>query len=500
VTDGGERPPREAADDDELARTNDELTGLSRVLEDDARRYRILFGAAPVALMETDSNARIADANAAACELLGVEYRFILGKPLPAYVDPADRRTFRQWLADHRRAHTRARTEVRMLRRSGVRFDADVRITPVDGKVYWAITDTSELQIAEDMIWQLNRELEDRVALQASELTTLIDQLPVGVCVIDTNGRVTRANERARAILHTPVDNLHAFDFALSTLDGRDVPPEARPFARVLAGEAVAPLRLVVQRSDGSECVLDVTAAPIAGLSGTPGAVVLFDDVTERAAREQAETEFVDNAAHQLRNPVTAITSSLAALEAGARDDPEAQALFLRHIAREASRLQRLTDTLLSLARLHSGARPLVGVAALRPILESASTVNADVEIHCADHIGVVGDADMLAEAIANVVRNAAEHTSDAKVRIHATLKRSTLLIDVSDEGPGIAEEDRERVFERFVQIGPRHTSGAGLGLAIARQATRANRGTLSVVPSEQGTTFRFVLPGARVL
>jgi signal transduction histidine kinase len=464
-----------APGDTDLARDFEDLLSMHAAVQADATRYRALFDAAPVALVITDRSLRVTDANAAAFQLLEVPDPYLLSKPLSVFVDLESRRLLRQ-SSQHFRERPQT-LSLRMRRRTGVAFDALARVTPGPNELYWSITDRTDEAQAEARLWELNRELERRVDAGAAELRTLVAQLPVGVLVVDSAGSIEWSNARADAI------------FAGSP----------RAVSQLAAG---APIRTTVVRADGTDIVVDVIAAPLD--DGAGRTVVVVEDVTQRAQLERADAEFVENAAHQLRTPITAIGGSVGALVAGASDDPEERDRFLGHIARETDRMGRLVDSLLTLAGYQRGAgRPVVELVPLRRLVESSAvrlSPGPRLVVKVADDIAVVGDRELFAHAIENVVSNALAHAS-SEVRIEAELTGSTVLLDVADDGPGIAPEARERIFERFFRMAPDGRKGSGLGLAIARAAAHATRSTLDVAETAgAGATFRFRMPGARLL
>jgi signal transduction histidine kinase len=260
----------------------------------------------------------------------------------------------------------------------------------------------------------------------------------------------------------------------------------------------------MIKRPDGSAVTAQVNAAPFT-VGG--GAVVVIDDMTHRDRIERADAEFVENAAHQLRNPIAAIASSVAALDAGAAEDERERARFLGHVARESDRLGALVDSLLTLARLQRGiARPLVELVPLRKLLDdilASLAVDRAVEflVECDERLAVVSDREMLGQALGNVLTNATEHSS-GQIRIRARLQGPDVVVEVSDDGPGIPEDVRERIFERFFRGAGSGGRGSGLGLAIARAATRAAHGQLELLEARdgEGATFRFTVPGAQLL
>lgn len=216
---------------------------------------------------------------------------------------------------------------------------------------------------------------------------------------------------------------------------------------------------------------------------------------------EQRTRRFVADAAHELRTPITGVQAVAEALVQAPVDSPDRdQMSFL--LVREARRAGRLVDDLLALAQLDAGyemQRESVDLLGLAEA-EVARTrfVAPDFDI-AADGVSVVvvGDGSRLAQVLANLVDNARQATGvGGRVRIRVDLTGFT----VSDDGPGVPEAERERIFDRLVRLDDardRRSGGSGLGLAIARGVVRAHGGELTCEPSEGGAVFRVTLPGS---
>ncbi|HKH29570.1 MAG TPA: ATP-binding protein [Gaiellaceae bacterium] len=500
--------------EEELSRQNDELSNLQLAVADEAARYRALFELAPVPYVTTDSYFVIREANDAAAALLAVDRRFVVGKPLAVYIDSDDRRTIRAELTRlSRGAVEPLSVRVRMRRRGGVAFDALLtgsRSARED--VQWVIYDVTEERQAEQRLWELNRDLEVRAAERAEELETVLQQLPVGVMIVDAETRVLRrANRRAREILGDAIvagaavtfERFRRFD-----VDGREIGPEAWPIVRALAGETVSRELVVYVLADGSRPTLEISALPIRGEDGEiTGAVMTFDDVTARQRREQAEREFVTNAAHELRTPLTAIASAVEVLQSGAKEVPEERDLFLGHVERECARLARLGTALLSLARAQAGQE--VPRSEILPLSDLLGRIAADlpvagdidVTVSCLPDVGAVANRELLEQAVWNLAANAVRYTERGEIELSAALEDGHAIVEVRDTGPGIPAEARSRLFERFYRAGARDGEGFGLGLSIALQAVEAVGGTLDVESDAgSGTTARITLTAAKLL
>lgn len=317
------------------------------------------------------------------------------------------------------------------------------------------------------------------------EIESLAAHLPVGVVLLRPDGEITWANRRAHDIL------------------GGNVAMIVRHVADAFAGRPIHGARAAIPVGR-RKIVVELSAASLEGRDGE--VAVVIDDVTPRDRLERADAEFVQNAAHQLRNPVAAIVSSVAALNAGAREDPVERGRFIDHIGRESDRLATLVDALLALAALQRGDwLPETRVVTLRPLLQAAAATAAPhparIGIDCADDIAVVSDAGLLTQALENVISNAAEHAR-SEVLIEAQIVDALAVVDVRDDGPGVPPAAADRVFERFFRADESGRRGSGLGLAIASAAAEAAHGTLALLPPEpgRGAVFRFTVPAARLL
>jgi signal transduction histidine kinase/HAMP domain-containing protein len=237
------------------------------------------------------------------------------------------------------------------------------------------------------------------------------------------------------------------------------------------------------------------------------GAVLaVVRDRTDELRREVAEREFVSNAAHELRNPIAGISGSVEVLQAGAKDDPEAREHFLERLSQDAERVSRLTESLLTLARIEAvgeGTREVLDFE--RTIEEAAQAVapptEIDVEIDCEPSLAAKGDPVLLRQVLIGLLTNAFKNTPPpGRVTLRARRDEDEhVVIEVEDTGTGIAPEELGRVFERFYRGSKAlEQEGFGLGLSIAKRMVDVMGGEIGV-RSElgNGTTFWVRLPVA---
>jgi signal transduction histidine kinase len=234
--------------------------------------------------------------------------------------------------------------------------------------------------------------------------------------------------------------------------------------------------------------------------------VLLIEDVTAQHRQDRVMREFVRNAAHQLRTPLTGITTAVEVLQSGAKESPEDRDRFLAHIERDAARLTRIARGLLLLARAQSREQDIrLEFVELLPLLEelaadAQAVPGVSVEATCPPGLAALAEPSLLQEALDALLENAIAHTTDGEVRMAASASNDQVAIDVSDTGEGVPPEHRSRIFEPFYRVNE-GGDGFGLGLAIAAQAARAMDGELQAADAPGGgTTFTIRLPSARVV
>jgi two-component system phosphate regulon sensor histidine kinase PhoR len=314
-------------------------------------------------------------------------------------------------------------------------------------------------------------------------LESAVGALPLAVIVVDQQGAVTLANTRAVELL--------------AIREGEAAPAFLQDIA-FRAGVRTGVVQQTVELATpaGAAVAIEIRATPL-----EDGVVYAIEDLNERARRERADREFITNAAHQLRTPITAIATAIEVLQAGAKESPEARDRFLGHIEQQTDRLVRLARAMLTLSRAERGdLGPSLGVVPLRPILdglvgEIPGRSGVDVVVDCEPAAAAVADDALLSEALANLLGNALDHTASGTVRVVVVDRGDgTVSIEIADTGEGIEAAEIPRVFERFHR-GTSSGDGAGLGLPIARAAVDAMGGRIELESEHgRGTTVRVLL------
>ncbi|GAB3744429.1 sensor histidine kinase [Microlunatus parietis] len=232
----------------------------------------------------------------------------------------------------------------------------------------------------------------------------------------------------------------------------------------------------------------------------------------ERAASEQQLRRFVADASHELRTPIATIRGHAELFRRGAAARPDDLAKILRRIESEAHRMGLLVDELLLLARLDQG-RPLEREPVDLTDLASDAVADAvvtdpgrSIRLDAPDTgagqepVVVQGDPHRLRQVLGNLLSNVIQHTPpDTPAVVRVRRDAGDAVIEVSDSGPGLPEEERQHIFERFYRTEEsrvRHHGGAGLGLSIVAAVTQAHGGTVTAENNaDGGATFRVRLP-----
>ncbi|MEU0369983.1 HAMP domain-containing sensor histidine kinase [Streptomyces sp. NPDC006283] len=215
-------------------------------------------------------------------------------------------------------------------------------------------------------------------------------------------------------------------------------------------------------------------------------------------ASVERQRRFVADASHELRSPIASLRTQL---EVGAAHP---DLLDVPGAVEDTVRLQQLAADLLLLARLDAGERPgatpVDPAGLLREEVAQRAGDRIPVEVTAADGLEVTGSRNQLARVVGNLLDNAQRHAATS-VTASVRSEAGRIVLAVADDGSGVPEQERERIFERFVRLDDarsRDEGGAGLGLAIARDVARRHGGTLTVARSASGgALFELTLPEA---
>jgi two-component system sensor histidine kinase SenX3 len=329
-------------------------------------------------------------------------------------------------------------------------------------------------------------------------VASVLSVLSSSAVVLDSEDRVLQASAAARAYGLVRGDELIVQELlALAR--------QVRRVGEIREGEMEVATSGLNRRTSFA-----VRVAPLGAAVGGGGLVLLLvEDQTESRRVEEIRRDFVANTSHELKTPVGAL-ALLAETVEDAADDPEAVRRFAGRMRQEAARLTNLVQDMITLSRIQA-AEPIpdpvpvkldaVVAEALDRCRMKASARGIELVGTGTHGLSVLGDEDLLITALRNLLENAVAYSPD-KTRVDVSTKLvagDSVEISVADQGIGIPERDRERIFERFYRVDParsRATGGTGLGLAIVKHVTAAHGGQVRVESTEgKGSTFTLMLP-----
>ncbi len=350
----------------------------------------------------------------------------------------------------------------------------------------------------------MSREMRVRLValeLERDEREQILAHMTDGVALLNGQDRVIHANH------------------ALATMMGLAIPPEGGasiheftrlPELKTLLQEARQNRQTVegdFQIWGPQQRLLRATATRLR--DETTGTVLLvLHDKTEEERLNRVRRDFVANVSHELRTPLTSIRGYSETLLDGGLDDVEHREEFVRVIRDAATRLESMTNDLLSLADLERPEVRLTRVpfdlresaeGQLAVFRDPASRAGITMRMEPGPPIPVVADRTRLEQVIANLLDNALKHTERGTIEVACGLDEASAWCEVRDTGGGIADEHLPRLFERFYRVDKgrsRDHGGTGLGLSIVKHIVELHGGKVAVksLPSE-GSTFRFEIP-----
>lgn len=341
------------------------------------------------------------------------------------------------------------------------------------------------------------------------ELTDACDALWQGMLVVDEHGTIRYANGAASVFLRA--DRAKLAGARLSDVVGDETVTEAM---REVAGGLVRTKKSIeVERVDENDPsasgVLRLGIRPLRREDGA-GALVMIEDITQLRVAEQARHSFVAQATHELRTPLTNIRLYVEeALELDENEVAE-RSRCLNVINQETRRLERVVSDMLSVSEIEAGSLRLNdGEVRLDQLFSDVSedfvAQAQSKKIHLAFDLppklpAIKGDRDKLAMVLHNLVGNALKYTPEGgEVTVRVEVTPGELVVEVRDNGIGIAEGDLERVFEKFYRAKDgrvKNITGTGLGLSLAREMARLHGGDIEAQSEvDKGSTFTLRVP-----
>ena len=382
----------------------------------------------------------------------------------------------------------------------------------------------------------------DQLTQEERKLTAIVDNLGEGLIVVEPTGRVLYVNPVAERLLNlgntADYENFIAIDTEAGTINWRktsESAEDAKTETRIVETKILSSTQremsqhqtMIIEvnvngnQSNGdSSRVLRIISSHFSDEhNNVAGTVYVFDDITNEHEIEQMKSEFVSLVSHELRTPLTSIIGFISLIldgKTGKINQKQHESLSRAH--RQSKRLAALINDLLDVSRIEAGRielkqeqvkidwiaerrieelRPQADEKAISLLLKAQSNLPS-----------TIGDADRIGQIFVNLIGNAIKFTPDngkVTVRISKAQQNGSLTegvhVEVVDTGPGIPTEEREKVFDKFRQLGSVQTrqpyGGTGLGLSIAAGIVEAHGGRLWVDAGDNGmgSNFQFFIP-----
>lgn len=489
---------------------DEELKSALRLLGRAEENYSDLFEKSQALIWTQDEEGVIQSLNPASADSLGYQLAEMSGRSLKDFIIPTERHTFPSYLE---RCNTQDASKglLKLYTKNGAtRFWMYQSSVSKEGDlvaVRCHALDVTESQQAERELERLSRRNE-----------LILESVGEGIYGINLAGECTFVNPAAleqtghsRAELMSAAKTMHEI-LQPEKVDGSEYPwEESTSFDTLNDGEVRRVSNEYMWRKDGTRFPVDFVVTPIVeDDSRILGAVVTFQDITQRKAVEQMKNEFIAIVSHELRTPLTSIRGSLGLLASGLlKKFPDKADKMLKIAVENTDRLVRLINDILDIERLESGKVTLEqGEHELGSLMGKATdTMQAmagdnkvKLELEAIDR-KVWVDPDRFIQVLTNLCSNAIKFSKEnGVVKVFAEdVEPGWVRVSVKDSGRGVPKDKLKKIFERFGQVDAsdsREKGGTGLGLPICRTIVEQHGGQIWVESVEgKGSTFCFTLP-----
>ncbi len=483
----------------------------SRVSEE---TYRLTFENAAVGIAEVGLDGRFLRANDKLCEITGYTREELLERTFQDITHPDDLDEDLTQVARLEAGAVQTYTmEKRYLRRDGTPIYVNLSASAVrslDGRIHHFVA------IVEDIT--VRRTAEDALRRSEHRFRSVFEHAATGIAITDIEGRYTQCNPAYERIVGYAEAELQGRTFS-SLMHPDDLPENAAALARLMAGELphYEVENRYLHKSGREVWVRKFVSLLYEDASAPSHFMALVTDITDEraalAAQHEAmrqKDEFLAVLAHELRNPLAPIRTSVAVLRQMGPSDP-VLARCRDVIDRQAAHMARLVDDLLDVSRLSRGQLRLQRAPAdLRAIVEAAVELTQPlfeaehqrlVVEGCDQPIVLEADAARLTQVLGNLLNNASKYSArGGEVTLAVAREADGVVLRVTDHGVGIAPGQLDTVFDLFAQADAGRLAGKGglgIGLALARQLVGMHRGTIGVQSEGpgRGSTFSVWLP-----
>ena len=430
-------------------------------------RFRAIFDQTFQFLGMLSASGSILDVNKTTLNFIGTEMRSLVGVPFwegPWWGDSAEAKQRAHNAVTEASSGIFVRWETEYVDRHSKSITVDVSLKPVmddDGKLVFLLAE------ARDITERVRAESEVRSSEQ--KLQSVLSSVAEGIYQIDVNGDVVFMNKAAQKM--TLLDEKDALGKSMHELihssypDGRARPIEDCPLVRVIhTGKPQREREDWFRRSDGTYFPIEYVSSPLTNGEKITGAVVAFQDITQRQEAANRVSEFYSAVSHELRTPLTSIRGALRLMEGGKAGELTARGKQLVKMGRqECDRLVRLINDILDIRKIEAGKlelkiEKLDIVTVIKQTLENLNSLAAEsrvtLSLQGSEPLTIHADKDRLIQIMTNLISNAIKFSPEGgTVLVRAMRAGSSIRFEVTDNGPGISTTNQEKLFKLFQQV-----------------------------------------------
>lgn len=497
-------------DRNELQKRISEQESLLKQFHAGNEHYRAIIESSDDGIISKDLDGIVTSWNQGAERIFGFTATEMIGKPIRSLIPEEMLHQEDTILARIKRGERVVHFETERLHRSGARIPVSLTISPIKDREGHVI---GAAKIVRDIT------LQTQTDTLRNRLSAIVESSDDAIISKDLNGIITSWNQGAERIFG------HTAEEMIGTSITRIVPPalmseETNILQRMRSGQRIEHFRTTRLHKNGTAIPLSITVSPVRDASGkVVGASKVARDFTEQLRFEKRledsdrnKDHFLATLAHELRNPLATLTTAWELMELSI-NDPVATEHAHALMGRQLRHLTHLVSDLFDLNRVNHG-KMEVNLTALdlhavlhQAVEQAHPTIQERgdaVQFHlCPQPLHVRGDATRLVQVFGNLLTNAAKYSPrSSAIRIHTRKQDDQAIIEVQDDGFGLAPNDVDRIFEMFAQVEDlrgKRQGGLGIGLSLVKQLVTMHHGTVKASSEGlgKGTTFTVQLPVA---
>ncbi|MGV3244181.1 two-component system histidine kinase PnpS [Staphylococcus sp. 11262D007BW] len=367
-----------------------------------------------------------------------------------------------------------------------------------------SVKETKDLYVTINVLARRLDYLNKEQKIQRNRLVTTLENIPSAVLMIDKQGIIVLANQTYYEIFNQ-TENIEQHNYELL------LPESIKSLVvKSFKSEQSKHEQIEIYVNSIHQKFFDASCVPILSRhrKQLEGMVIVLHDITKLKKLENLRRDFVANVSHELKTPITSMKGFTETLIDGAKDDPESLDMFLNIILKESNRIQSLVEDLLDLSKIEQTQKIIKEPMNLSEVAQSALSVMQPIaeekSIQLIDAIEpdttILAEENKISQVMVNLLSNAIHYSPEHRsVKLSVYTDQHAKVIEVADEGIGMKEEDKYRIFERFYRVDKarsRASGGTGLGLSITKHIVESYGGSIEVESElNVGSTFKVIFP-----